>query len=303
MDGMSEQDFKGLGLTGSILMGGLPVRGVQDVYGLFSDPDKLEQIQGAGVIAGLFASLFGVAADFVDANDKDKGKSEEELWQEILDEEKAKREGKDSSGLQSVVDETKALIAQATTVNKEDLTDEEYTIIKYAESNNKWNARPKKLVKDEEIGKMVWEGEYASSAFGYYQFTEDTWDYIVENAPKSLGLTAGGLYKSGSKSQQEKAAKWWFKDIISKFKEADPPIAVTFENIYGAHHFGVGGWKKVMAAKNTATIKSVLGSNVLGSNEQIGRRGYKTIKDLKEYVSDQLDIAKGKVPGGDLADN
>ena len=299
MDGMTEQDFKGLGLTASILTGGLPVRGVQDVYGLFSDPDKTEQLQGAGIIAGLFAQLFGVAADFVDANDKDKGKTEEELWQEVLDEAK----GKDSSGIQGYVDEAKALIAQGTTVNKEDLTDEEYTIIKYAESNNKWNARPKKLVKDEETGKMVWEGEYASSAFGYYQFTEDTWEYIVDNAPKSLGLTAGGLYKSGSKSQQEKAAKWWFKDIISKFKEADPPIAVTFENIYGAHHFGVGGWKKVMSAKNTATIKSVLGSNVLGSNEQIGRRGYKTIKDLKEYVSDQLDIAKGKVPGSDLADN
>lgn len=303
MEGMTEKDFKGLGLTSSILTGGLPVRGVQDVYGLFSDPDKLEEFKSVGVFAGLFAALFGVAADFVDANDKDKDKTEEELWQEILDEEKAKREGKDSSGIQGYVDEAKQLIAQGTTVNKEDLTDEEYTIIKYAESNNKWNARPKKLVKDEETGKMVWEGEYASSAFGYYQFTEDTWEYIVDNAPKSLGLTAGGLYKSGSKSQQEKAAKWWFKDIISKFKEADPPIAVTFENVYGAHHFGVGGWKKVMSAKNTATIKSVLGSNVLGSNEQIGRRGYKTIKDLKEYVSDQLDIAKGKIPGGDLADN
>lgn len=303
LDGMTEKDFQGLGLATSIVTGGLPVRGVQDVYGLFSDPDKLQEYKNVGVFAGLFAALFGVAQDFVDSNDKDKGKSEEELWQEILDEEKAKREGKDSSGIQGYVDEAKALIAQGTTVNKEDLTDDEYLIIKYAESNNKWNARPKKLVKDEETGKMVWEGEYASSAFGYYQFTEDTWDYIVENAPKSLGLTSSGLYKSGSKSQQEKAAKWWFKDIISNFKKADPPIAVTFENIYGAHHFGVGGWKKVMAAKDKATIKSVLGSNVLGSNEQIGRRGYKTIKDLKQYVRDQLDIAKGKIPGSDLADN
>lgn len=289
VEGMSEKDIKALGVTSSVLTGGIPVTGLFDVYKTFSDPDENSALLGLVALPAIIAQLLGVSQDFIDNNDKEKNMTEEEMFQEII---RKAKEGKESSGLQGIVDEAKSLIAQGTTVDKEDLTEDEYYLFKIAESNGKWNARPKKMVKDPDTGKEVWEGEYLSGAFGYYQFLPSTWSDIVEMAPKSMGLTEGGLY---NKKQQEKGARVWVKYIVSQFKKADVPIPVTTENIYGAHHFGVNGWIKVMEAKETKTIKSVLGEKVLEANPQIEKRGYKTIKDLKQYISDQLDIAKSKI--------
>lgn len=289
LEGTSDKDLKALGMTTSIVTGGVPVSGLFDIYKMFSDPDTEYPLKNIIALPALIAQLLGVSTDFIQNNDKEKDMTEDEMIEEVI---RRAKEGKESSGIQGIVDEAKSLVAQGTSIDKEDLTEDEYHLFKIAESNGKWNARPKKFVKDPDTGKDVWEGEYLSGAFGYYQFLPSTWSDIVDMAPKSMGLTEGGLY---NKKQQEKGARVWVKHIVSQFKKADVAIPVTTENIYGAHHFGVNGWIKVMEAKETKTIKSVLGEKVLEANPQIEKRGYKTIKDLKQYISDQLDIAKGKI--------
>lgn len=287
IEGISEKDAKQMGLALSVVTGGIPVNAAFDYYKLFADPDSTINWNPLTLMAGLFGATMDVASDFVERND-----TEEDDFTATFNRLKALEDNPDS--LEGVVEEAKLMVSQATSTTKEDLTDDEYFVLKMAESNGKWNARPKKFEKDPETGEMDWDGEYLSNAFGYYQFLPSTWQYIVDNAPKNLGLTKSGLYLPGGK-QQETAMRWWVKDIVRQFKTADVDIPVNAENIYGAHHFGPQGWIKVMEADESKSIKSVLGEKVLKANPQIKRRGYKTVKDLKQYIVDQLDIARSKV--------
>jgi len=300
LEGIQEHQWKAFAKTMSIATGGIPVNFGHQLYKLGTDEDlqgKYKIKQAAGAVLGPVVEFL---KGFIDRNDETQDERFERLMKQAEDEESGKVNS--GSAMPVIVDNTKSVVTNITSENKEDLTDDEYYLFKMAESGDDPTARPKKYEFDESLGKNVWTGEYASNAFGYYQFTKTAWEDVMNFAPKSAGLTKKGRTEETGE-QQEIAIKYWVKMIIKDFKKAKVKIPVTTENIYGAHHFGREGWIKVMEAKESKTVASVLGQDVIDANPKLERKEYKTIKGLKQYIADQLEISRKKIDNSEIANN
>lgn len=144
-------------------------------------------------------------------------------------------------------------------------------IIKKIESDGKWYAKNPN-----------------SSAAGLYQFTEDTWDDIMEKAPE-LGLTRSGRI-SDNTDQQESAMKWFTEKNMQALADADLPV--TAENIYASHFLGSKGAIDVLQAEGTTKLKTIVGEEVMSANDF--RNGMR-VKDFKEWLTSKIENAENQL--------
>lgn len=120
-----------------------------------------------------------------------------------------------------------------------------------------------------------------SSAAGLYQFTEDTWDGIKEQAPQ-LGLTTNG--RTASADQQEKAMEWFTKQNMKTLTKNDIPL--TTENIYAAHFLGVNKAVEILQAPATAKLRPLIGNDAMEANDF--PKSMK-VKDFKTWLADKVE--------------
>lgn len=149
--------------------------------------------------------------------------------------------------------------------------EETYDVIKQIESGGKW------FVKNPN-----------SSAFGLYQFTEDTWLDLMRDAPE-LGLTEDGRISEDT-SQQETAMRYFTSRNAQHLMEND--IEPTIENLYVAHFLGRYGAVKVLGASDNTKLKTLVGKDVIRSNHF--KNSWK-VQDFKDWVSVKIDNARQKV--------
>lgn len=123
-----------------------------------------------------------------------------------------------------------------------------------------------------------------SSAAGLYQFTVQTWNRIMNEAPE-LDLTEEGRV-SDKPDQQEKAMAYYTETNVRALRAAN--LEPTIENIYAAHFLGADKAVEVLQAKPTDKMKSIVGKDVMEANEFAN--GLK-VRDFKTWLKTQVQRA------------
>lgn len=121
--------------------------------------------------------------------------------------------------------------------------DDYYAAIRAAESGGDPNARNPR-----------------SSASGLYQFTNSTWNRLVEAYP-SAGLTADGRSNPG---QQERAVRLLTAENERTLGKAG--FEASNANLYAAHFLGAGAAVKVLGAPDGAAIAGLLPTEYITAN-------------------------------------
>jgi hypothetical protein len=126
-----------------------------------------------------------------------------------------------------------------------------------------------------------------STAAGLYQFTDQTWKSIMQQAP-DLGLTEDGRV-SGNTAQQEKAMKWFTEQNIRKLKREG--VAVNLDNIYAAHFLGVDKAVAVLKAPADTKLKTILSTKEMADNDF---KKSMRVKDFKNWLKDRLNTGSSE---------
>lgn len=188
-----------------------------------------------------------------------------------------------TTGQEELKEELKDIKSKLKPVPKGAILDEEaWEIIKHTESRGKWNAQNKK-----------------STAAGLFQFTESTWNKIM-NSPEGVkaGITPNGRISKRNPQQQEKAVRILGKMNAQVLRNQGVPINV--ETIYFAHHFGPGLAKQVYLADPKSKLKrgekQILSPKVLEANPVLvkgdpesGLKPVKTAGDMRRFIKWNLD--------------
>lgn len=130
------------------------------------------------------------------------------------------------------------------------IDDSYYASIRTAESAGNDMARPI----DPKTGKLL------SSAYGRYQFLDQTWRGLMQTRP-DLGLTEDGR---GDPAQQERAIRA-FTEANAKYL-VRAGVAITNGTLYAAHFLGAGGAAKVLTAPMSAAVSEIVGPAVVRAN-------------------------------------
>ncbi len=141
------------------------------------------------------------------------------------------------------------------------------------------------IIKQIESGAKWWAKNPNSSAAGLYQFTEGTWNDIMDRAPE-LGLTENGRISKDT-SQQDKAMTWFTEQNIKSLQSAG--IAITTESIYAAHFLGAEGAIKVLGASADTKLKTLVSDQVIEAN---GFSKNMKVKDFKEWLENKTTAAQ-----------
>lgn len=115
-----------------------------------------------------------------------------------------------------------------------------------------------------------------SSATGRYQFIGSTWDGLRRQHPE-LGLTADGRTDP---AQQERAIRQFTADNAKVLSSAGIPL--TGGNLYAAHFLGSGEASKVLRSDPSASVASIVGSDVVSANPFL--RGM-TVADFSRWAA------------------
>lgn len=130
----------------------------------------------------------------------------------------------------------------------------------------------------ENIPKSAWDSvEPTTGAAGVYQFTEQGWDEIAEQAPE-LGLTDNGRVTKDT-TQQEKAMKWSLENNAKGL--AAYGVDVNIKTLYGAHRFGLDDYAAVELSSNSEKLTDIV------ENEELFK-GFNTVKQVKEFVANRI---------------
>jgi hypothetical protein len=132
----------------------------------------------------------------------------------------------------------------------------------------------------------------ASGATGKYQFLPSTWADLITRKPH-LGLTVDGIKDP---SQQEIAMQAFTEDnrgILTKTLGPD----LTDADLYGAHHFGAGGYTKIRQAPPGTPIDKVLSGAAIQANPYL--RG-KTTDQVRSILETKMGGPKAMTPEEEL---
>lgn len=270
-ESLTEKQFKALLNTSGFLVGGIPVNGAMKWYRWLEEPTPGEATIAPGLQPSIIDQVIERAKQFIEKYDNSKPL--DELPEEEQMKELERQYDKDQ--LQQAVEEAKEIVKQ---LNPEEpiseMTDNAYSVIKYAESSGVFHASPG-----------------TTSAYGFYQFVTGTWKNIMEKAPQ-LGLTLKG--RTESVEQQEKAMRWLTEDNIKTLKKSKVPI--TLQTVYGAHHFGSTTYALIHKSPDRAKLKKLLGKekfkDITDANPWMIRDAIRTSGDLKEYLLKRLESGK-----------
>lgn len=285
---LSEYELKTMLNTTSYIVGGLPVSAAfkanKIIEKLSDDEESLSDVLSdiAEGTAAFMLYMINRLTRFIKNNDEEKPVSEmtqEELFAKIDAEESG-----NVSTLQQAVNQSKGLLEKlAPSAAGDPLPHVGYEILKHAESGGRHNAYP---TKRDSKGVLV----PASSAYGLYQFTKDTWQLIM-NLPegRKAKLTERGR-TSRKPDQQEKAMRILTKHNAALLKRKKVPVNI--ETLYFAHHFGTKHAGLVYSQGSKTKIKVLLTSSVLSSNPKLKKNKVKTAGDMRKYIKDA--VARGR---------
>jgi hypothetical protein len=278
---VEEKDRKSIMYSVGILSGGLPVNAYYKWKKILSDEDgEFAAIEEVPLVA------IGTTIEVLDRiiekfGGEKKAETDEEAFERALKRARDKIQEdavseKTKEDFAGIVDFSKSLKEQLTIkIDTEDpLTDEDYEIIKQAESGGKWNAKS------------------ASGARGMYQFIESTWVRLM-NTPegKKAGLTKKG-WTSKNTDQQEAAMRVLTKLNARSLKRYNIPIDI--ESLYFAHHFGTSRAPEVYKKSNSTKLRSDFftsaeaNSNFYTKQHKNRPKKPKTVGELKQYIRDAL---------------
>lgn len=256
-EGLKSSEIRAMLNTVGYAVGGIPISGVTKLMGAIDERE--EEIDLSFINQDFLKNL----DSFLQRNEK-----------ELTDEEYMARlmgENPERSEFDQAVDTLREIKEFLNPLPDGDpLTDDAYEIIKHAESNGSWKARPS-----------------GSSAFGLYQFTEDTWNRVMATPEgRAAGLTLTGRLSRNPK-QQEKAMRILTKMNVSTLRRDKVPINI--ESVYFAHHFGPRFAAEVYKKPDkTKLSKRLLTSGVLKANPRLAETKVKTAGDMKRYIRDAL---------------
>jgi len=260
-EGLEPKQFKGMLYSLGILTGGLPVNALLKYDKLFSDDDgKIDITAPAGALVGTTLKAIDT---FLEKFEK---KKEDMTEDEQIDAAMKRIANKQASIVDQVKEIKENLVVDGDT--EEPLADQDYEVIKYAESRGRWDAYSK------------------SDAFGLYQFLEGTWDMVM-NSPegRAAKLTKKGWTSRPSTGQQEKAMRILTKMNARKLDAMGVPININ--TIYFAHHFGTKFAKDVwLSPDKTKLPKDLMTPQVVKNNNL---QDVKTVADMKAYIEGVLD--------------
>lgn len=131
-----------------------------------------------------------------------------------------------------------------------------------------------------------------SGATGKYQFLPSTWADLIARKPH-LGLTVDGIKDP---SQQEIAMQAFTEDnrgILTKTLGPD----LTDADLYGAHHFGAGGYTKIRKAAPGTPIEQVLSGSAISANPYL--KG-KTTDQVQSILQTKMGGPKAMTPEEEL---
>ncbi len=115
----------------------------------------------------------------------------------------------------------------------------------------------------------------SSTATGRYQFTEPTWNGLMEQYPDA-GLTVDGRTDAG---QQERAIRLFTAENERQLAEAG--VATTNSNLYAAHFLGAAGAVKVLSAPDGAAMEGLVDGAVIAANPFLAGM---TVKDFRDWT-------------------
>lgn len=116
-----------------------------------------------------------------------------------------------------------------------------------------------------------------TGAAGVYQFTEQRWDEIEENAPE-LNLTENGRVAKDS-DQQERAMKWSLENNAKGL--AAYRVDVNIKTLYGAHRFGLDDYAAIELSGNNDKLTDIV------ENEELFK-DFTTVKQVKDFVASKI---------------
>lgn len=99
-----------------------------------------------------------------------------------------------------------------------------------------------------------------SSATGFFQFIDSTWNELRRRRP-DLGLTADGR---GNAAQEDRAMRAFTEENAKALIRGG--VAITNGTLYAAHFLGAGGALKVLTAPMGASVAQVVGASVIAAN-------------------------------------
>jgi hypothetical protein len=114
-----------------------------------------------------------------------------------------------------------------------------------------------------------------SSARGYFQWTDSTWNGLMRKYPQ-LGLTPDGR---GDPNQEKRAYEVFTRDNQAVLSQNG--IDVTPATTYAAHFLGAGGAVNVLRHSDDTPLSSILGDDVMGANPVL--QG-KTVAGFKQWL-------------------
>lgn len=260
-DGMRQMrphEQKALGFTVSAATGGIPVNSIYKLY------KGLDEMGAIDAVKESFSFKNEALADgFVDRarefkKDQAKLPAEEQVSPEILKaiemlEKQLEKQPKDQGS---------------------GVSQETYDIIKEIESGGT---------------KEPWRVKNPNStAAGMYQFLEETWRDLMQEAPH-LGLTEEGR-TSRNPEQQEAAMRYFTEKNVRILKRAG--IETSTENIYAAHFLGAKAAVRVLSNPGTVKLKALVSDDVMSANNFSG--GMK-VKQFKAWLTEKVSKASEKV--------
>lgn len=267
---LSEQQVRSVLNTMGIFLGGIPTSAIFRYYKMLQNEDGELEVPNfpSGLLEGTVENLDA----FIEKHDESQDDSPEMQFARL----RARMTG-DQTQLQQAVDQAKELRAKLDPLPQgEVLADEDYEVIKHAESNGKWNARPRKK-----------DGSLASSAFGLYQITAGTWRRLMNHPEgRKLGLTEMGRLSKNPK-QQEKAMRLLTRINAGILQKNGVPV--NLETLYFAHHFGPQYAEKVYKAPEKKRIAIILNPRVAKANPQLANKWVRTAGDMRRYIRNALD--------------
>ena len=116
-----------------------------------------------------------------------------------------------------------------------------------------------------------------TGAVGVFQFTEERWNEISEDAPE-LNLSEEGRV-SKDESEQVEAMSWSLEQNARTLKAFEMPT--TTDNLYGAHRFGADDYTAILFAKDSDKLKDIV------SNMDLFK-GFKSVKSVKDFIAKQV---------------
>jgi hypothetical protein len=123
-----------------------------------------------------------------------------------------------------------------------------------------------------------------SSATGRYQFTEGTWNGLVEQHPE-LGLTPDGRTDP---VQQERAIRQFTSDNIGVLRGKGIPINPG--NLYASHFLGSGGASQVLGLSDDTPMVSAVSPEVVQANPFLAEM---TVGDFKQWTANKAGNGSG----------